>query len=177
MEYCAVQLLELLVMQWIRFFINSFNWLLFGWGRRDKMEEGEQEGIIHVASGFFLTNFPVRGKMQPAPGRCRSTEHAPGDVNPKRSKLTRPRLRRCPYHALIPPTALPLPVPMHKSLPPAGASVTSSAPAFVDQRTSPESAGATSLAPHTWGSENLARECVHICNKRLPLSYVLWPHV
>ena len=92
------------------------------------MEEGEQEGIIHVASGFFLTNFPVRGKMQPAPGRCRSTEHAPGDVNPKRSKLTRPRLRRHPYHALIPPTALPLPVPMHKILPLAGASVTSSAP-------------------------------------------------
>ena len=91
------------------------------------MEEGEQEGTIYVASGFFLTNFPA-GKCSPRPGRCRSTEHAPGDVNPKRLKLTRPRLWRSPYHTLIPPTALPLPVPMHKSPPPAGASVTSSAP-------------------------------------------------
>ena len=104
------------------------------------MEEGEQEGTIHVASGFFLTNFPARGKMQPAPGRGRSTEHAPGDVNPKRWKLTQPRLRRRPYHTLIPPTALPLPVPMHKSLPLAGAGVTSS-------------------APRIRGPENITREC------------------
>uniref|UniRef100_A0A5F8AAR8 Uncharacterized protein n=1 Tax=Macaca mulatta TaxID=9544 RepID=A0A5F8AAR8_MACMU len=112
--------------------------------------------------GSSSPTFPRVGKCSPSLGRCRSTKHVPGDVNPKRSKLTRPRLRRRPYHALILPTALPLSVPMHKSLPPAGAGVTSSALAFVDWRTSPESAGATSLAL-SHRPVNLARECVHIC--------------
>ena len=31
--------------------------------------------------------------------------------------------------------------------------------------------------PHTCRPENFAGECVHICNKRLLLSYILWPHV
>uniref|UniRef100_A0A5F8AR77 Uncharacterized protein n=1 Tax=Macaca mulatta TaxID=9544 RepID=A0A5F8AR77_MACMU len=97
----------------------------------------------------------------PRAGRWRSTEHAPGDVNPKRSNLTRPRLQRRPYHALILPTALPLPVPMHKSLPLAGASVTSSAPAFVDLRTSPESAGRDFPGPpHLRTRELRPRVCI-----------------
>ena len=89
--------------------------------------------------GSSSPTFPRAGKCSPRPGRCRSTEHAPGDINRKRLKLTRPCLWRRPYHALIPPTALPLPVPMHKSLPLAGASVTSS-------------------APHIHGPKNITRE-------------------
>uniref|UniRef100_A0A7N9CY26 Uncharacterized protein n=1 Tax=Macaca fascicularis TaxID=9541 RepID=A0A7N9CY26_MACFA len=119
---------------------------------------GEGEGTKWRKVNKMAQSRLLPGSSSPTflrPGKCRTTEHAPGDVNPKRSKLTRPRLRRHPYHALILPTALPLPVPMHKSLPPAGAGVTSSAPAFmeasifVDRRTSPESTGVTSLAPHT----------------------------
>ena len=137
------------------------------------MEEGEQEGIIHVASGFFLTNIPVRGKMQPAPGRCRSTQHAPGDVNPKRSKLTRPRLWRRPYHTLIPPTALPLPVPMHKSPLPAGAGVTSSAPRIRGLENNTRERRRDFPGPFSRTSEPRPRVRAYLQIKGLPLSLLV----
>ena len=126
------------------------------WRKVNKMEQ------YLLFPGSSSPTYPRTGKCSRRPGRCRSTEHAPGDVNPKSSKLTRPRLWRRPYHALIPPTALPLPVPMHKSPLLAAAGVTSSAPAFVDRGTSPESAGATSLAPYLRTREPRPRVCAYV---------------
>ena len=85
------------------------------WRKVNKMAQSQ------LLPGSSSPTFPCLGK-------CRTTQHEPGDVNPKRLKLNRPRLWRSPYHTLIPPTALPLPVPMHKSPLPAGAGVTSSPP-------------------------------------------------
>ena len=97
-----------------------------GKGERTKWRKVNKMEQYLLFPGSSSPTYPRAGKCSPPPGRCRSTEHAPGDVNPKRSKLTRPRLWRRPYQVLILPTALPLPVPMHKSPLPAGAGVTSS---------------------------------------------------
>lgn len=76
-----------------------------GEGERTRWRKVNKKAQSMLLPRSSSPTFPCVGRCSPRPGRCRSTEHAPGDVNPKKLKLTQPRLWRRPYHALIPPTA------------------------------------------------------------------------